>query len=141
MMHNRTKATDSAGAVVRVVLFDYRKAFDFIDHTLLARKVINLSIAGSDAYTFLDRRTTTCDVTWNDHVSETIKKANKRLYFLVLLNRADVSPCDFAGFYRTVVRPGARFSNVPETFRARKAISKTMKPFMYRAFNVNRFCI
>ena len=36
---------------------------------------------------------------------------------------------------------GARFSNVPETFRARKAISKTMKPFMYRAFNVNRFCI
>ena len=25
---------------------------------------------------------------------------------------------------------GTRFSNVPETFRAREAISKTMKPFM-----------
>ena len=36
---------------------------------------------------------------------------------------------------------GARFSNVPETFRTREAISKTMKPFIYRAFHVNRFCI
>ena len=35
----------------------------------------------------------------------------------------------------------ARFSNVPETFRARKVISKTTKPLMYRAFYVNRFCI
>ena len=39
------------------------------------------------------------------------------------------------------ITSGARFSNVPETVRARKAISKTMKPFMYRAFYVNRFCI
>ena len=29
---------------MRVVLFDYRKAFDFIDHTLLVRKVFGLSI-------------------------------------------------------------------------------------------------
>ena len=42
---------------------------------------------------------------------------------------------------RDELNPGARFSNVPETFRARKAISKTMKTFIYRAFNVNRFCI
>ena len=39
------------------------------------------------------------------------------------------------------VTPGARFSNVPETFRARKAISKTTKPLMYRAFYVNRFSV
>ena len=29
---------------MRVVLFDYRKAFDFIDHKLLVRKVFNLVI-------------------------------------------------------------------------------------------------
>ena len=32
---------------MRVVLFDYRKAFDFIDHTLLVHKVFRLSIPRS----------------------------------------------------------------------------------------------
>ena len=27
------EATDRLGALVRVVLFDYQKAFDFVDHT------------------------------------------------------------------------------------------------------------
>lgn len=45
MVHNWSKATDGNGAAMRVVLFDYRKAFDFIDHTLLVRKVFGLSIA------------------------------------------------------------------------------------------------
>ena len=31
---------------------------------------------------------------WNDHVNEAIRKVNKRLYFLVLLKRARVSPHD-----------------------------------------------
>ena len=42
---------------------------------------------------------------WNDHVKEAIRKANKRLYFLVLLKRAGVSPHDIINFYCTVVRP------------------------------------
>ena len=33
-------------------------------------------------------------------------------------------------FEELLNRPGGRFSNVPETFRTRKAISKTMKSFM-----------
>ena len=44
MLNNWTQATDGSGAAVRVVLFDYRKAFDFIDHNLPARKVFNLVI-------------------------------------------------------------------------------------------------
>ena len=40
MLNNWTQATDGSGAAVRVVLFDYRKAFDFIDHNLLVRKVL-----------------------------------------------------------------------------------------------------
>ena len=46
MLNNWTQATDGSGAAVRVVLFDYRKAFDFIDHNLLVRKVFNLVIPG-----------------------------------------------------------------------------------------------
>ena len=180
---------------MRVVLFDYRKAFDFIDHTLLVRKVFGLSIprcvacwvadflidrqqrlskdcfsewgpvpagvpqgtklgpwlfilmindlkvSGFHSWKYVDdttvaeivprgessdiqravhavetwscdshmtlnadkykvmnidfkknRRalgvTLSSDLTWNDHVNEAIRKANKRLYFLVLLKRA-----------------------------------------------------
>ena len=45
------------------------------------------------------------DLKWNFHVNETIKKANKRLYFLVLLRRAGVSCNDIINFYCTVIRP------------------------------------
>ena len=41
----------------------------------------------------------------NDHVNEAIRKANKRIYFLVLLKRAGVNPRDIINFYCTVVRP------------------------------------
>ena len=44
MLHTWANATDGTGNAVRVVLFDYRKAFDLIDHTILAAKVIQLSM-------------------------------------------------------------------------------------------------
>lgn len=37
--------------------------------------------------------TLSSDLTWNDRVSEAIKKANNRLYFLVLLKKAGVNLC------------------------------------------------
>ena len=45
------------------------------------------------------------DLKWNIHVNETIKKANRRLYFLVLLKRSGVSCKDIVNFYCTVIRP------------------------------------
>ena len=42
---------------------------------------------------------------WNDHVTETIKKANKRLYSLVLLKRAGVPLIDIKNFYCATIRP------------------------------------
>ena len=42
---------------------------------------------------------------WNDHISDVIKKANKRIYFLILLKRARVPPNDILNFYCTCVRP------------------------------------
>ena len=44
MVYSWTKYTDGTGSTVRVVLFDYRKAFDLIDHTLLVRKLLTLDI-------------------------------------------------------------------------------------------------
>ena len=42
MVHAWTQATDGTGNAVRVVLFDYKKAFDLIDHKILATKTIQL---------------------------------------------------------------------------------------------------
>ena len=39
------------------------------------------------------------DLTWDDHVTETTKKASKRLYFLTRLKRAGVPKQDLALFY------------------------------------------
>ena len=44
MLHNWTKATDGTGNSVRVFLFDYRKAFDLIDQTILVNKICLFSI-------------------------------------------------------------------------------------------------
>ena len=39
MIHKWNEATDGTGATVRVVLFDFKKAFDLIDHHLLLSKL------------------------------------------------------------------------------------------------------
>ena len=44
MIHKWTKATDRNGASVRVILFDYQKAFDYVDHTILLSKLRLLRI-------------------------------------------------------------------------------------------------
>ena len=44
LVHNLAKATDGSGALVRVVMFDYKKAFDLIDHHILVTKLYTLDI-------------------------------------------------------------------------------------------------
>ena len=44
MLREWAKATDGTANAVRVVLFDYQKAFDLINHRILARKVFQLCI-------------------------------------------------------------------------------------------------
>ena len=48
------QATDGSGAAVRVVPFDYRKAFDLSDHTLLVGKVFGLSFPSALALWMAD---------------------------------------------------------------------------------------
>ena len=47
MFHHWSQATDGTGATVRVVLFDYRKAFDLIDHKILVTKINGLDMPHS----------------------------------------------------------------------------------------------
>ena len=47
MFHHWLQATDGTGAAVRVVLFDYRKAFDLIDHKILVTKFNGLDMPHS----------------------------------------------------------------------------------------------
>ena len=51
VVHSWTKQTDGTGSTVRIVLLDYRKAFDLVDHTILARKVLDMGANSNlDAY-------------------------------------------------------------------------------------------
>ena len=47
MLHAWSLGTDGNGATVRTMLFDYRKAFDFIDHSILIDKLCKLDILRS----------------------------------------------------------------------------------------------
>ena len=44
MIHNWHVSSDGNSAVIRVVLFDLCKAFDFIDHNILVRKLLDYDI-------------------------------------------------------------------------------------------------
>ena len=54
MVHSWAKHTDGTGSTVRVVLFDYRKAFDLIDHALLAGKLLALDIPVGVSFWIID---------------------------------------------------------------------------------------
>ena len=47
MLHHWHLRTDGSGATVRAILFDYRKAFDFIDHNILIDKLCKLDLPRS----------------------------------------------------------------------------------------------
>ena len=47
MLHDWSKGTYGNSATTRTVLFDYRKAFDLIDHRILIRKLCTLDVPNS----------------------------------------------------------------------------------------------
>ena len=55
--------------------------------------------------------TITDDLKWTKHVTEIIKKANKRIYFVVQLKRAKVPPKEIITFYCSCVRPVLEYSS------------------------------
>ena len=45
------------------------------------------------------------DIKWNEHVSNIVKKAGKRLYMLRILKRSNASSIETLAVYVTVIRP------------------------------------
>jgi hypothetical protein len=45
------------------------------------------------------------DLQWNVHIGEIIRKANKRMYFLILLKRSGVPTAEIRNFLCTCIRP------------------------------------
>ena len=45
MLHNWSSNTDGNGSCVRTILFDFRKAFDLVDHQILVKKLQHLNIS------------------------------------------------------------------------------------------------
>ena len=54
MLHEWTQGTDRNGATIRTLLFDCKKAFDLIDHSILVRKLCALSIPPSIINSIID---------------------------------------------------------------------------------------
>ena len=50
------------------------------------------------------------DLTWNNHISDIVKKANKRLYFLRQLKRSHVKSEEVLLFYLTCIRPVTEYA-------------------------------
>ena len=44
MFHEWTQGTDGNGSTIRTLLFDYTKAFDLIDHSILVRKLFHQAL-------------------------------------------------------------------------------------------------
>ena len=57
------------------------------------------------------------NLTWNAHINEVVKKASKKLYFLVQLKRARLPPSDLVLFYLWCVRSTADYG-VPAFYNA-----------------------
>ena len=57
------------------------------------------------------------NLTWNAHVNEVVKKASKKLYFLVQLKRARLPPSDLVLFYLSCVRSTVDYG-VPAFYNA-----------------------
>ena len=60
------------------------------------------------------------DLKWDEHINDICKKANKRLYYLVLLRRAGLEEKDLLIYYKQIIRPIMEYacqvwhSNLPE---------------------------
>ena len=60
MLHSWNKSTDGNGATVRVMLFDFRKAFDLIDHHILLEKLKKYDIPKPILHWIMDFLTDRC---------------------------------------------------------------------------------
>ena len=76
------------------------------------------------------------NLTWNTHVGEIITKANKRMYFLVLLRKAGVPLSDIVNFYCTCIRPLLEYCAPVFHHALPSYLSEDLERIQKRALNV-----
>ena len=93
------------------VIFNSIREHLFQSLTLVVSKYPNGGIVVIDDFNRLDNTaakllglTISDDLTWNAHVNEVVKKASKKLYFLVQLKRSRLPPSDLVRLYLSCVR-------------------------------------
>jgi len=74
-------------------------------------------------------------LTWNPHIEDTVKKASKRLFFLIQLKRSKVSTTDLVLFYMTCIRSVIDYA-VP-LMEELERIQKRAMAIIYPQFNYN----
>ena len=93
-------ATDSTGAAIRIVLLDYRKAFDLTDHHILNQKIYSLRIPREVARWACDvlinreqrnKLSRDCFSEWG-HVPSGVSQGTKLGQWLFILMINDLNP-------------------------------------------------
>ena len=67
-------------------------------------------LSDTRVYQLISGLTISKDLKWNQHITNIVQKANKRIYFIIQLKRAHVPEADIIKFYTTCVRPVMEFS-------------------------------
>ena len=110
MLHNWSKETDGNGATVRtIILFDERKAFDFIDHRILVKKLGRLNLPTRIINWIIDflsncsqriKLSEGCYSEWGSVPSGVLQGAKLGPWlFLVLINDLDVNNLSYVWKY------------------------------------------
>lgn len=76
------------------------------------------------------------DMSWNEHVDQITKKANKRIFYLRHLKRAGLSTEDLIMYYQTVIRPILEYASPVWHFGLTNELTKIIEQSQKRSLKI-----